>query len=222
MLDQSSHKEISKSEYWILDSVLNRRYPLSLLLSPNAGLHFNKPDHDLSRADLLQVLQKLFKQGSIAGGIQPYSSWRNAAVTPNPQQIEAGLDGDMQFDFGLTPKGGELWEQVSNPSWKHFINQSYDGAERLGRLTCNDGLKLAEVLTMQPYFGYVPMEWSEEWEKLEPWSATYWKDLPVGYSVQFRYELIDTNYMDYKTRDRIRQWSRSHDHWYSNPFSEES
>jgi hypothetical protein len=59
---------------------------------------------------------------------------------------------------------------------------------------------------------------SEHWDVLQPWQATYWKELPVGHRLRYKYEWVGRT-PELKTDPKISEWFKEIRNWYT-PYSE--
>ena len=81
--------------------------------------------------------------------------------------------------YALTRVGGAEWEVLTRPDWGLF----FEGWERDGVAVVEAGtLELAREVFFEPSLGSAPVEVARE-ERLAPWAATYWKELPEGFRV---------------------------------------
>lgn len=56
---------MTKSEYWILNSVVEARWPLWALALKDLDEWANYPGHGLDRPELVEILERLFRRGSL-------------------------------------------------------------------------------------------------------------------------------------------------------------
>src|SRR6476620_353544 len=101
---------MEKGEYWILDLVVTQRESLDILTHPELKIVTNRHHHGLAIDELVETLYILFQRSDLTTwiGEREYKLSR--------QEIKAGLEKEALIWFGLTPQGGERWEQYSNPN----------------------------------------------------------------------------------------------------------
>jgi hypothetical protein len=204
---------VNRGEYWLLDSVVTLRYALDLLVAPDLTLAFNRPHHGLEYAELADTLLRLFHGGDLSA--ERFED--EVEFLPTRAELEAALAGTRTVYYGLTSQGGARWEAVSKPDWTRYVDAGY-------------GLEEGEIIARErevvaQYFGWEHYYWrnvvipgSERWDVLEPWHATYWKTLPLGHRVRFRYLRGVTRPYEIPPPE-VEVWFRDLENWYTNPFA---
>jgi len=157
----------------------------------------NRPHHNLSTSELLVVLVRMFERGDLFLQYTNRHEQRYEMQVPSRSEIEAALctnhdewiDGSERVFYGVTGQGGALWETLSHPRWDHFYDEAYGIDPYEGEMTaCTRGL-IEERLACIPYDSFIKaiLPESVRWSVLQPWEATYWKQLPVGHHIEFTY-----------------------------------
>jgi hypothetical protein len=182
---------MTSSEYWLLDSVVEQRHPLSLLAMENVDAILDRPSHGMERGALIEQLAQLFGAGVLIA-----TNETRGEFAPMPDEIAAVFEGALDADYGLTAKGGQLWEEVSSPDWNRFVDGvfgesneagEFEGTnhERVGEFVCADLENLLRFIESLPFKGIAPHPPSLKWDELRPWQALYWKQLPSGHRARF-------------------------------------
>lgn len=175
------------SDYWMLDSAREGWYPLNWLVSPDIELAYNRPTHGLTYDALVAVLEQLFQRGELAAELIEQPVVRSP-IQPTRAEIEAALAGTIMIDYGLSAVGAARWEAVSQPDWSHYLYGAYTIDPDEGEMIAQDRAVVATYLSYLPYISDTIVEPdSLTWDVLQPWHATYWKILPIGHRVRFRY-----------------------------------
>jgi hypothetical protein len=194
----------TRGEYWLLETVAEAATPICWLDSENLEEVLNKKGHGMSRSLLVDTMHKLFLDGLIIahrGG-----EWNDSCII-GPDQIEAALDErypleeiQERYYYGLTEKGGEYFEAFASPNWSFYIDCSFEMPEDdkeyiwAGEIICMTKTHLENYFKSLSFYQYDIDTKTVQWDLLEPWKATYWKELPTGHQVRFRCkdkELID-------------------------------
>ncbi|NJP06974.1 MAG: hypothetical protein HC837_15820 [Chloroflexaceae bacterium] len=213
------------AEYRILDYAVEVKVPISWLSTGICAEILNKPFHGLSHSELEHMLHKLFLAGDL---IATYHVGEyGASFVPSPHIIATTLSGaandKLQLSYGLTVQGGARWEEVSNPHWDKYVDESYmvDTSDfpdpQEGQITANHRALAEEYLAAvkqyrSPVCCIVPG--SEVWEILEPWSVTYWKSLRQGYRVRFLYTQ-EESYLSREEQQGSLEWAKRKSQWYT-------
>ena len=174
-------------EHWLLDTAVRGRISLRSLVHPALTQFFNKPGHHLGPPALCALLERLVERGDLALRTRA----RGAHHPPREALLRALVyDHDTRptdgLCYGLTAQGGRRWEDATHADWSRFLSNSYapDPTAPLGEITGPDRARVERCLegTDRPVLAE-----TVRWDRLEPWQATYWKTLPVGHRVRFRY-----------------------------------
>jgi hypothetical protein len=202
------------ADYWILDSAHEAWYPLDLLVSPDIEAAYNRATHGLSYEALLAVLERLFQRGDLAAELVERPEVRRP-TQPTRAEIEAALARTIFMIYGLSLQGGARWEAVSQPDWRRYIYGAYTIDPHEGEIIAQDRAVVETYLACLPYVTDTIVEpTSLTWDVLEPWHATYWKTLPIGHRVRFRYTSLDSNEPRIVPPD-MAQWLERMQQWYT-------
>lgn len=115
-------------------------------------------------------------------------------VRPSAEDIEKFLSesrADYRHYYGLTEKGGSCWEAFARPDWEWFVEDEYDLFSDdddvfTVSLKCTSKRHLDRCFSDLSSRLYDIDETSVTMGVVEPWQATYWKQLPKGYCVSFK------------------------------------
>lgn len=169
---------ISKEHWWILNSVLEVKYPLDCLADAPELLerNFNRDGHGLSRDQLRGVLGDLFGNGLLKAIAE------HDEVEPTSELIENGLSANAIVYYCLTPAGGAVWEDLAHASWNCYLQVEGGDEPNLERLASSN-----QDLCKRYYRSANHAQSVDEppITMIAPWNATYWKSLPVGYVMEF-------------------------------------
>lgn len=209
---------MTEGEYWLLETVVEYRVTLAHLVHPDIESFFNKPGHNLTRQALVRTLQIHFS----AGNLIAFQEDRGPLV-PTPQELEQALHwpppnrGGAALLYGLTPKGGSLWESLAMPEWNRYI--AYEASTddnwetELVELTCADRLLAQRYIAGLPYVGVEILGVPEGCQQVAPWEATYWKTLRTAHRFRFRSRSRD----DMADSSRVPDWFMDLLRWYTRP-----
>jgi hypothetical protein len=202
-------------ERWLLEMVVELRYPLSVLGHPAIDLHLNRPGPGITCDALAEHLEQLHAGGlielielrgddshpimlSLAGLREAIRNAAQDAGERGPSQLSDGVY------FGLTAEGGRVWETFARPDWRRFL------CDEIGDdvvVTAQDRARIEEYLDGTRGRGW--RRGDEAWTVHEPWQATYWKTLSAGFSCRYRAaidEEIDPLLIDDGWFREFRQW----------------
>ena len=213
---------MDQSEYWILESAIEIKWPLSDLARSDHQKAMNrKTDHGMDYAQLFAVLRMLFEKGYLIGlGVLTQEMGQEDPdiefFVPNEIEMSDALRGARRIDFCLTEKGGAAWEAASRPNWDYFVNY-YDMGKLISR--CRD--------TLEEYTAMI-REWpsakdiSHRIENVQPCQVTYWKEFPNGYSLTFVPPESEAMLSpDKRENPEYHAWfNRVRSGWYTNPFEQ--
>lgn len=206
---------LTRGEYWLLESAAEFQIPFRYLDSEDLDISLNKPGHGLGSPQLIKTLQKLYSEGLIfASRIDDNID----SFTFTKEQLEAAFKEKLsKYNryYGLTKKGGQYWEAFASPNWDYYIDVGYvpieNGNYDDGELICSVKSNLEKYFKSVCYHEYDVDEKSIQWDKVEPWEATYWKELPIGYRVRFHGKEKE----NYLNSDKPREPYWYHDMWYN-------
>jgi hypothetical protein len=208
---------MNKDEYWLLDSVVESRCPLVWLVAKNVGELLNKRDHGLKRDELMSVLNLLFRRGDLYARLTGKSLAKEVFI-PTESEIEAALSHRLNCCYGLTLQGGARWDEVSQPHWERYISDSVYAEPQEGEIISSDRDLVEQYDSLTRHdsdTSIVPG--SKRWDVLRPWQAAYWKELPVGHRLRFKYEWVERS--PEPTDPEISEWFKKIRNWYTPFFS---
>ena len=189
----------TRGEYWLLDTVVEFRFPVSGLMASNLEENLNKKGHGLARDALVETLHRLITSGLIAAESEV------AAPLSTPQDIERALN-EPRWGIGspvdrrtitryeLTREGGTQWEAFAAPNWQRYIYRTFlmpeapDDSERIIReVICADKHWLESYFESKCFYHakHVSLE-TVQWDYIAPWDVTYWKQLEGAHRVRFQ------------------------------------
>jgi hypothetical protein len=125
-----------------------------------------------------------------------------------------------QVFYGVTGRGGARWETFSQPQWEHFYDEGYGPDSYEAEITAPTRGFIEERLALVPYDSLIKtiVPESVQWSVLQPWQATYWKQLPIGYHVEFTYlPLTEVETLTRATPPEwVQAWYQRVGRWYTN------
>lgn len=208
---------MDKNEYWLLDSVVEKWDSLKSLVSDDIEGAFNKRSHGLNRDELVSVLDHLFQRGDLLARRREKSVSKGFFI-PTRREIEEALDGRLNCFYGLTSQGGARWEEVSQPQWERYISSSVYAEPQEGETIGSDRALVEQYELLSRYDSEVSViPGSEQWDVLRPWQATYWKELPLGHRLRFKYEWVERR--PERPNPEIEKWFKEIHNWYT-PYTE--
>ena len=182
---------LDPNDLWFLEAAAELRTPLRLLMGREAALALNMPrPHGLSREALGAKLTSLSDRGLI----RIHSAQDESVLAQTHAEIDlAWAKGKYSepggFIYGLTPRGGELWERYARPDWSRYSDSTVGYQPDVGVIEAIS-LEAAEAVYQRHERGddeYEPLAESKQGEVLVPWQATYWKTLPTGYRLRYEW-----------------------------------
>lgn len=189
---------LTRGEYWILESVVEFQLPLGVLVNKEIELALNKESHGLDRKSLVKTLERLFAEGLITVHKDDNTFSLNAKQINNALNENHKIENyDEWLYYGLTAKGGKVWEAFAKPDWNNFIDASSTTSDDYDETRiCEAEIICAVKEHVEDYFNTPDIEEeliseSDIWDELTPWQATYWKQLSTGYRVRYKYKAKD-------------------------------
>jgi hypothetical protein len=174
-------------ERWFLEVVVELKYPVACLASPRLDLILNRPAHALAVDQVLDVLVQLQARGLLCfferDDARETALERGAILEALRGQHDVRRV-DRPVYFGMTSLGGAEWERVARPEWALYVDEGYRTDPAIGSLCGIDRHYLARLGARVEE----RIEGTDRWTPLHPWQATYWKTLPSGHELRFRYE----------------------------------
>ena len=225
----------TRAEYWLLEAVVEQCLPISGLSNGDAAGQVNKSDHQVTQEELTDALDRLFTDGLIiAEQCQSFGSEMRPKIAPTRIEIEAelkrpssykdGIDGfgPLALYYRLTHKGAAAWEAFASPCWDHFMDgfggysiaKEINGSE-YGEAICPAKWKLEHYVAGVRWLGWEIDHNAIVWDTVQPWKATYWKELPTAHRVRFpivrRFEALSSTLranmpFHYRELQRWHQW----------------
>jgi hypothetical protein len=178
--------EVTDVERWFLEVVVELKYPVASLASPNLGLILNRAPHRLGLEDLVDVLGSLHARELIffeRGGTGERTPLDSDGIVAALRHAHDHRHIERSVYFGMTELGGVCWENVARPDWSRFVDESYSRDPHEGRFAGVDREYVARLaLGVSERIGG-----TESYTLLTPWKATYWKELPLGHELRFLY-----------------------------------
>lgn len=188
---------MNKIEYWFLDAAIRLKIPFHWLSAGNVDEMLNRPHHNLSMSKLLVVLERMFERGDLFLEYRDRHEQSYRTQVPSRSEIETalymtraeGIDQSEHVFYGVTARGGAQWETLSHPQWDHFYDEGYGIDPYEGEMTASTRDLIEERLALIPFDAFIKaiVPESVRWSVLQPWEATYWKQLPIGYRIEFTY-----------------------------------
>ncbi len=117
----------TRGEYWLLETAVESRFPVSVLTANNLEEILNKTGHGLTRDALIETLHRLIVSGLIS------IEHEVDGVISTHQHIERALNEPRRISrvgerkrtrYGLTQEGGAQWEAFAAPNWEQYIYQA--------------------------------------------------------------------------------------------------
>jgi hypothetical protein len=222
--------DITRNEYWFLDVVVEETLCLSALIDESFEQAYNRNGHGLKYNEIIHTLDRLFQRGNLTACYYPSTNLPSISTedfVPTIEEIKAGVQEVLPSSlwYKLTQQGAERWELISRPNWNLYISPlcSQHEEENQGCIEAGSRQILEEFLMFELANPFRTVDLSSiEWEELEPWEATYWKTLPIGYQLSYFAEDIPYNSQEDTIKanafDAIYfKWKRQN-LWYTNYF----
>jgi hypothetical protein len=181
----------TRGEYWLLDAVVEYRLGIDVAAREDVAEALNRQTHGLSRPELADTLMGLLGKCLIQ-----MTRPDDSLVFPEREAVVAAMDQGYKqpgnLTYGLTAEGGRLWEQFTRPEWNRFVartssrleDEEEDVEEHEYVCACKE--RLEGCLKLNRLALCYMEEGSAKWDMVEPWQATYWKQLPRGHRLRFR------------------------------------
>jgi hypothetical protein len=177
---------LTRGEYWLLNCVVDSTCPLSFLINKNIEELFNNPGHRLDRSRLVETLVSMSESGWIEG------HRLNVGLPLTKDLIEAGFaevpwESDDTLCYRMSAEGGAIWEAFAVPDWDRYLAVGIVSPGEWNEFFGATRWRLEKYLSLLHYDGIDVMPETVVWDEVAPWQATYWKQLPHGYRVQFKH-----------------------------------
>jgi len=212
---------LDRDEFWLLTNAVESQLPFGILTlpewphgdNPDATIDvvLNKRGHGLDRRQLADTLLRMLGRGWIE--LSRITQERRPPDSPDHSEMiqmldERGLFCDGVY-YGLTAKGGAVWEAFARPEWDRYVGHTLEFADPDGdntevhEIVATDRKRLRRYMEAVAY--EMPIEaGSEDYTDILPWQATYWKSLPVGVRCTFRVSKLDPS----PSRPPSSEWLR--------------
>jgi len=186
--------DIEQPDFALLNAVSEDEWAAYLLAGDVSTEYImNKPSHGLSPDELSRHFFMLWS----AGLIECSAASSGDQVSPDLQRAKDQFvrtenwppSDDSCLIYRLSQSGGDAWEQFARPDWnKYLVTSEGDKNPHEWTLTGTNRELVQHWRDLGSNFdaGFpAPLAGTEKWELLQPWQATYWKTLPVGYRLKF-------------------------------------
>ena len=203
---------LSAHQRWLLELVVDLRYPVSIFSHPEVELALNRKVPKWSPHALAELLDDLGKEGLV------FFERAERRLTPGPSELTDWIVHDSDVTYGLTASGGAIWEAAARPKWDRYLPASSDGSRECEAI-CADPKRL-EAFVRSPWQRWAPEKDSERWDTLQPWMATYWgKSLPLAHRARWSYlagpRSQERLIAEVEQRAAFNAWLRDMDDWFS-------
>jgi hypothetical protein len=202
---------LTRGEYWLLNCVVEAGCPVKFLVSDDIEELFNKRGHLMERQRLIETLCELHSRGWIK------SDRGEIPVLLDSDQIEAALveEFDSKRDdqgvyFRLTEEGGAAWERFAAPRWDRYLRTRLSFSKSTGAISGATKWRVEKYLSLVHHLGTIVDPNSIVRQVLAPYQATYWKTLPIGYRVEYRY----SKHHEQRDWERVPHSLMSLQRWY--------
>lgn len=231
--------------FWILDVVLEGLHSISSLSverleyrSRRSGydlsgeqwleIDFNRPGHGLNERELMETFVDLSSNDLVSCDLYRGSAFGDPKPEPEKcmldlETLKSLLDPenhDLSIYYGLTKKGGALWESITSPDWTLYISASattFDDESDTDMWKCRaegSDRALIERFISESSIA-IPLDpGASVWTELSPWQATYWKTLPHGYRVDYTGKDAIEEIMSREANGKLT----SAPEWYTSPL----
>jgi hypothetical protein len=238
---------INKLDYWFLDVVLEMPIGINSIVPDRQGyLDVNRKPLDISFVKMAEILERLFNLGylcaskpfGILGGSKPGNVVK---FIPTKEEILQGLQigstpeiinnddeiieiYDNQFDFFLTPEGGQIWEFFSHPKWNIYFQKVTNFDKYETSIYCTNKKivnRIIEVENLLDFDGLntKPILDTLHLESISPLNMPYWKTFPSGYRATYKIDVSDLDSeeedINNKSREFIDRRNKARK-WYTN------
>lgn len=191
---------LTRGEYWLLTQAVRFKLPLSLLSLPEGppwdvatiDMALNCPGHGMGFDELVRTLHELFERDWITlkpGHGKPVPRvWDAATIRAELSERQAH---HRSAYYGLTSRGGRVWERFARPEWCRLIEHEWDDPDEIdagGALDYHEqaqrwqGMHViaAQSDLLDQYMRAVRIEYeiaadSERFDALDDWRLVYWK-----------------------------------------------
>lgn len=188
----------TRGEYWLLDTVVEFRFPVYNLMANNLEEILNKKGHGLTRGALIETLHRLitwgliFAKNEVDAPISTSEDIKRAVDEPR-WHLGSSIDRRTITRYGLTQEGGTQWEAFAAPDWQKYIDTSLDlpddpdhSDQVIREAICADKAWLERYFKSKCFYDarHVSLA-TVAWDYIAPWDVTYWKQLEGAHRVRF-------------------------------------
>ncbi len=216
---------MDKSDFLILHYAAELKCPVAWLFSSDLGALTNKEPLEGSMDEIESALLSLARRGLVrASGLYdaecgPLTSALIAeaveAITVRSKK-EAEVFVIPELFYGLTEKGGRLWEEQTRPDWRMFGRYSSDPDTLEKEAEAATRGVLDAILKYDRYHsGEIPRNETIKILELKPWQPTYWKTLPSGFLATYKFVQEKP---PYSPPEEARLWFSNQDAWFTCPM----
>lgn len=220
----------TRGEYWLLENAVECRVAFRFLLGAASEFseQYNKVGYGLEPDALIGTLQRLQAAGSIRCIRVDNSNSQVPCHQLSRDELAQALDevAEPWTLYELTPEGGMQWEAFARPKWDYIIreedhwNDHDPDAEHPDSVTftCATLKRLKRAVEYYSRgLGKIECD-SLKYLEIGSWNATYWKELPSGFSTTAKLfgkprdcsiidPIQDLAFLNYcKLRDNWYQW----------------
>lgn len=184
---------LTRGEYWILNSLVEFEFRFFRFAYEGRDLEeaFNRTSHGLAREQLVDVLLSLLDRQWIQARVERNDDSLLHIGRLTRAELEAALDDKVQrktigerFTWcGLTKLGGSVWESFAAPKWDRFVC-CLSGGELELEFSGPTEWRVEKYFSYARVLGYDVIPGSERCDTIEPWQATYWKQLPRAHRIR--------------------------------------
>ena len=215
---EKSNQEI---EYLILEKAVNEK---------NYAFISDVKDYkNFSNEQIAIAAKSLMEKGLILATINLdiYRIDNIENVTLNLSGIIDLLQKRFLATYHLTNEGGKKWESLTNANWDNFleINLIEDDESHNKYIIRSTQKEIIEKILDLEHFilEYESIKDTQIWETLEPFRATYWKELSKGYQVIYEVKYNECfNSKNFPPEERndykkATKWFNKIKKWYHQP-----
>jgi hypothetical protein len=110
----------------ILSYCYSARMPVELLRRDNVNEVLNMPHHNLTKAELVERLQRLVAKEWLQVSLRTSDALSpSEGVRVLAPMIDLARDAASDIHLSLTPTGGRMWEAFARPRWWAYISSEY-------------------------------------------------------------------------------------------------
>jgi hypothetical protein len=152
-----AHPEL---EFFILSIVFEHYHRLSIFESPDLGRAVNRRPPEFTRDELTETLSDLFCSGDLTARCNRKNS-QSRPFVPTRDEIDAGLCGALDIEYGLTRQGGARWEKMARFDWEFHLGGFVNELEAANR----------EMIEAHLAWSRSALPGSEKWSVVRPWEG---------------------------------------------------